>query len=169
MQMTQNRRHFLATLSATGAAGLIGAARSFGQEPPLETTTVRLSKINGTCIAPQYLAEEFLRLEGFTDVQYVSSDAGVGQSRSIARGEVDFSMNFAAPLVIPIDAGEPITIIAGVHSGCFELFGNERIRGIADLKGKAVGVQGLGGSPHVFLAAMAAHVGLIQQGYQLDH
>jgi NitT/TauT family transport system substrate-binding protein len=47
-----------------------------------------------------------------------------------------------------------------VHPGCFELFGNERIRGIADLKGKSVGVQGLGGSPHVFLAAMAAHVGL---------
>jgi NitT/TauT family transport system substrate-binding protein len=146
--MTQNRRRFLATLSATGAAGFIGAARSFGQEPALETTTVRLSKINGTCIAPQYLAEEFLRLEGFTDVQYVLSNAGVGQSRSIARGEVDFSMNFAAPLVIPIDAGEPITIIAGVHSGCFELFGNEHVRGIADLKGRAVGVQGLGGSPH---------------------
>ena len=160
MQIRQNRRRFLATLSATGATGLIGAARSFGQEPALETTTVRLSKINGTCIAPQYLAEEFLRLEGFTDVKYVLSDAGVGQSQSIARGEVDFSMNFAAPLVISIDTGEPITIIAGVHPGCFELFGNERIRGIADLKGKSVGVQGLGGSPHVFLAAMAAHVGL---------
>jgi NitT/TauT family transport system substrate-binding protein len=160
MQMTQNRRRFLAMLSATGAAGLVGASHSSGQEAPLETTTVRLAKITGTCIAPQYLAEEFLRLEGFTDVTYVLSDAGVGQSRSIARGEVDFSMNFAAPLVIPIDAGEPITIIAGVHSGCFELFGNERIRSIADLKGKSVGVQGLGGSPHVFLAAMAAHVGL---------
>ena len=158
--MTQNRRRFLATLSSIGAAGLVGASHSSGQEAPLETTTVRLAKITGTCIAPQYLAEEFLRLEGFTDVKYVLSDAGVGQSQSIARGEVDFSMNFAAPLVISIDTGEPITIIAGVHPGCFELFGNERIRGIADLKGKSVGVQGLGGSPHVFLAAMAAHVGL---------
>jgi NitT/TauT family transport system substrate-binding protein len=160
MQMTQNRRRFLATLSSVGAAGLVGASHSSGQEAPLETTTVRLAKITGTCIAPQYLAEEFLRLEGFTDVKYVLSDAGVGRSQSIARGEVDFSMNFAAPLVISIDTGEPITIIAGVHPGCFELFGNERIRGIADLKGKSVGVQGLGGSPHVFLAAMAAHVGL---------
>ena len=158
--MTQNRRRFLATLSSIGAAGLVGASHSSGQEAPLETTTVRLAKITGTCIAPQYLAEEFLRLEGFTDVKYVLSDAGVGQSQSIARGQVDFSMNFAAPLVISIDTGEPITIIAGVHPGCFELFGNERIRGIADLKGKSVGVQGLGGSPHVFLAAMAAHVGL---------
>src|SRR5436305_7763008 len=55
---TQNRRRFLATLSAAGGAGLIGASRSFGQEPPPETTTVRLGKINGTCIAPQYVAEE---------------------------------------------------------------------------------------------------------------
>jgi NitT/TauT family transport system substrate-binding protein len=160
MRTRQSRRRFLSTLSAIGGAGLIGASRSFGQEPPLETTTVRLSKITGTCIAPQYLAEDLLRLEGFTDVQYVLSDAGIGQSKSIARGEIDFSLNFAAPLVIPIDAGDAISIIAGVHSGCFELFGNERIRGIADLKGRTVGVQGLGGSPHVFLAAMAAHVGL---------
>jgi NitT/TauT family transport system substrate-binding protein len=158
--MVPSRRRFLATLSAAGGAGLIGASRSFGQEPPPETTTVRLAKVNGTCIAPQYVAEELLRLEGFTDVQYVLSEAGIGQSKVIARGEVDFSLNFAAPLVIPIDAGDAISIIAGVHSGCFELFGNERIRGIADLKGKTVGVQGLGGSPHVFLAAMAAHVGL---------
>jgi NitT/TauT family transport system substrate-binding protein len=160
MQSQQNRRRFLATLAAAGGAGLIGAPRSFGQEPPPETTTVRLAKVTGTCIAPQYLAEELLRLEGFTDVQYLLSEAGIGQSRAIARGEIDFSLNFAAPLVIPIDAGEAISIIAGVHSGCFELFGNERIRGIADLKGRTVGVQGLGGSPHVFLAAMAAHVGL---------
>jgi len=160
MQMIHDRRRFLAGLSSLGAAGLVGASRSSGQEAPLETTSIRLAKITGTCIAPQYLAEDFLRLEGFTDVKYVLSDAGVGQSISIARGEVDLSMNFAAPLVIPIDVGEPITIIAGVHSGCFELFGNERIRSIADLKGKSVGVQGLGGSPHVFLAAMAAHVGL---------
>jgi NitT/TauT family transport system substrate-binding protein len=160
MQMIQDRRRFLAALSSVGAAGLVGASRSSGQEAPLETTTIRLAKITGTCIAPQYLAEDFLRLEGFTDVKYILSDAGVGQSKSIARGEIDFSMNFAAPLVIPIDAGEPITIIAGLHPGCFELFGNESIHGIADLKGKRVGVQGLGGSPHVFLAAMAAHVGL---------
>ena len=34
------------------------------------------------------------------------------------------------------------------------------IRGIRDLKGKSVGVQALGSSPHVFLTGMAAYVGL---------
>ena len=164
MRMMQNRRRFLGTLSATAGATMFGSSHSFGREPPPETTTVRLSKINGTCIAPQYVAEELLRLEGFVDVKYVATGAGVAQSRAIARSEVDFSLNFAAPLVIPIDAGEPITVLAGVRSGCFELFGNEHVRGVADLKGKSVGVegglQGLGDSPHVFLAAMAAHAGL---------
>src|SRR5450432_1721437 len=107
-QMAQSRRRFLAALTAAGGAGLIGATSSIGQEAPPEATTVRLSKIAGTCIAPQYLAEEFLRLEGFANVQYVMSEAGIGQSRALARGEVDFSLNFAAPLVIPIDAGEAI-------------------------------------------------------------
>ena len=73
---------------------------------------------------------------------------------------MDFSANFSAPLIVAVASGEPITFLAGVHVGCFELFGNESIRSIADLKGKSVGVPGLGSNQHVFLAAMAAHVGL---------
>jgi NitT/TauT family transport system substrate-binding protein len=158
--MTQTRRRVLRTLAVTGAASLIRLPRAQAGEAPLETTSVRLAKIPGICIAPQYVAEELLRQEGFTDVRYVAASAGVGQSEAIADGSVDFSLNFAAPLIIPMDAGAAITVIAGVHVGCFELFGNEGIRSIADLRGKSVGVQGLGSSPHVFLAAMAAHVGL---------
>ena len=51
-------------------------------------------------------------------------------------------------------------MLAGVHSGCFELFAHEPIRTISDLKGKKVGIQELGSSGHLFLAIMAAHVGL---------
>jgi NitT/TauT family transport system substrate-binding protein len=85
---------------------------------------------------------------------------GIATSKAIIRGEVDLSLNFAAPLVIPMAAGEPITVVAGVHPGCFELFANERIRGITDLKGKSVGVPGLGTGPHVFVSSMLAYVGL---------
>jgi NitT/TauT family transport system substrate-binding protein len=78
----------------------------------------------------------------------------------VARGEVDFTWTFAAPLLIAIDRGVSITLLAGGHVGCFELFGNEGVRSIADLKGKTVGRQALGSSQHVFAAAMAAYVGL---------
>jgi NitT/TauT family transport system substrate-binding protein len=155
-----DRRRFLATLSSAGAAGVICATNSVAEEAPPETTTIRLAKNPSLCIAPQYVAEELLRAEGFADVHYVMSDAGLRQSKAIASGEIDFTLHFSAPLLIPIDAGEKITIIAGVHVGCFELFGNERIHSIADLKGKTVGVPDLGTSAHVFVATVAAHVGL---------
>jgi NitT/TauT family transport system substrate-binding protein len=160
MQMAQNRRRFLATLSSAGAAGLIGASNSSGQEAPPETTTIRLAKSRSVCIAPQYLAGELMRAEGFSDVRYVPSDAGIRQSKALASGEIDLTLHFSPPLLIPIDVGDKITIIAGVHVGCFELLATERIRSIADLKGKTVGVQDLGTSPHVFVSTMAAHVGL---------
>ena len=158
--LMQDRRRFLAALSWAGAAGLIGPSNSVAQEVPPEMTTIRLAKSPSLCVAPQYVAEELLRAEGFADVRYVMSDAGLRQSKAIASGEIDFTLHFSAPLLIPIDAGEKITIIAGVHVGCFELFGNERIHSIPDLKGKTVGVPDIGTSAHVFIATLAAHVGL---------
>jgi NitT/TauT family transport system substrate-binding protein len=160
MQRVQNRRRFLATLSAAGGAGLFGGPASHAQDGRLETTSIRIAKIGGICIVPQYVAGELLRAEGFTDISYVATDAGVPAALALARGEVDFTANFSPPLIITIDAGEPITILAGEHVGCFELFAREGIRGIPDLKGKTVGVQGLGSSQYTFLSGMAAYVGL---------
>jgi len=161
MQTTQNRRRFLATLTSVGAASLIGGAQgSFAQQRPPETTTVRLGKIYGICIAPQLVAEELLRGEGFTDIRYVATEAGISGALALARGEFDFTTNYAPPLAIAIDAGEPITIVGGEHVGCFEVFAREGIRSIADLKGKNVGVQAIGSSQHVCLSIITAHVGL---------
>jgi len=157
MTITPTRRRFLTTLSLAGVAGFVRAPRALALDGPLETTTVRLAKNGAICLAPQYVAEELLRAEGFTDVRYV--DVGPAESEAIAHGEVDFSLDFAAHLVTVIDAGRPLTVLSGVHVGCFELFGREGIRAIADLKGKSVGVQILGANPHEFLVAMAAHVG----------
>jgi NitT/TauT family transport system substrate-binding protein len=158
--MKQDRRRFLSTLSAASCAGFLGGARSSAQDGPLETTAVRLAKISGICIAPQYVADELLRAEGFTDIRHVPTEAGVPAALSLARGEVDFTANFAPALMIAIDAGEPITMVGGEHIGCFELFAREDIRSILELKGKTVGVQGLGSSQHVFFSSIAAHVGL---------
>ncbi|HEX6111799.1 MAG TPA: ABC transporter substrate-binding protein [Geminicoccaceae bacterium] len=159
MPILQARRPFLAGAVSAAAGCLLGSRMPVADEGPPETPIVRLSKIPGICIAPQYIVEELLRAEGFTDVRYVAAEAG-RHSERMARGELDFSLNFAAPLVLSIDAGDPVTVVSGVHSGCFELFGNERIRSVLDLKGASVGVQGIGSIPHVFLAVMATHVGL---------
>jgi NitT/TauT family transport system substrate-binding protein len=158
--MTYTRRRFLTTASLAGAGGLFRAPPTLSAEGALETTTVRLSKTPGICIAPQYIADELLRAEGFTDVRYVDLGQNTPRPQAIAHGTVDFSANFVAPLIVAVSAGEPITFLAGVHVGCFELFGNDSVRSIADLKGKSVGVPALGSNQHIFLTAMAAHVGL---------
>jgi NitT/TauT family transport system substrate-binding protein len=160
MHTMHSRRLFLAGLSLAGVAGVMGTAKSVHAEPPPETTTVRLAKIPGICIAPQYVAEDLLRAEGFTDVRYVETEAGVAQAKRIARGDIDLSLDFAAALVVTMDTDEAIKVLAGVHVGCFELFAREDIRGVADLKGRSVGVQALGSSPHLFLTGIAAYVGL---------
>jgi NitT/TauT family transport system substrate-binding protein len=163
MHVMQSRRDFLTTLSAAGAAGVLGRRPLLADEGPPEVTTIRLGKLASLCLAPQYAAEELLRAEGFADIHYVTAGPGISASEKIARGEVDFSLNFAAPLVIPMAAGEPITVVAGVHIGCFELFAHEPIRRITDLKGRSVGVPTLGSGPHVFVSSMLAYVGLDPQ------
>jgi NitT/TauT family transport system substrate-binding protein len=73
MPMMQSRRRFLTTLSVASAAGLVGAPGLRAAEGLLETTSVRLVRDPGICLAPQYAAEELLRAEGLTDVRYLEA------------------------------------------------------------------------------------------------
>ena len=156
-----SRREFVGRLTLTGAASLVGMrAEHAAAEPPPETTKIRLVRIPGICIAPQYVADELLRSEGFTDVSYIRTPAGVEASRAAGSGEADFTMAFAGPFIVSVDGGDPVVLLAGVHVGCFELFATERVRTIRDLKGKTVAVQSLQSSQHIFLSSMAAYVGL---------
>ena len=166
MPMMQTRRRLLTTLSLAGAAGVLGARQPLAAPAGLETTAVRIAHLPGLCTAPQYVAEELLRAEGFTDVRYVRLAPGSNAPDGIARGEVDFGLNFASVLVSALDQGVEMTVLGGVHVGCFELFVNEESRSLIELKGKRVGVTYLGSPGHLFLAAMAAHVG-IDQGKDL--
>src|SRR5260370_5867724 len=152
-------RRFLTAASSAGAAGFLRASRVLAAEG-LETTTVRIAHVPGICIAPQYVAEELLHAEGFTDVRYVRLAPGSNSPEGIARGEVDFGVNFASVLVAGFDRGVELTVLGGVHVGCFELFVNDGSRSLAELKGKRVGITFLGSPGHLFLAAIAAHVGI---------
>ena len=149
----------MTTLSLAGAAGFAGALPLQAADGPPEITTVRFVKIPGDCLAPQYIGEELLRGEGFTDIRYVEKP-GNALPESIARGEADFGFDFAADSVAMIDRGVAITVLSGVHVGCIELLAKQSIRSVSDLKGKRVGIPGFGNSSHVHITLMAAEVGL---------
>src|SRR6516165_9646653 len=160
MLSIQTRRGFLTTLSATCAASLLlGRATAVVQDGPLDTTKIRIAKGSPLCWAPEYVADTLLRAEGFVEIENVIMPPA-DLTSALARGEVDVNMHFLPPSIVAIDAGEPITLLAGVHVGCFELFGHEGINSIRDLKGKTVGLQAWGLVPHYFLNIMAAYVGL---------
>jgi NitT/TauT family transport system substrate-binding protein len=153
-----DRRTFLR--SAAWAAGLVGFPwQSALAEAPPETTTITLNQIPGVCVAPQYVAEELLRSEGFTGVRYAKYGTA-GIYKALASGDVDLSMAFVAPFITQLDSDAAIVLIGGVHAGCFELFGTEGVRSIRALKGKTVAIPEFGSPHHVFTASMAAHVGL---------
>jgi NitT/TauT family transport system substrate-binding protein len=155
-----SRREFLAKATLAGTAAILGLEpSSFAAEPLPETTRIRLSHTPGVCIAPQFVAKELLTGEGFRDIRYVKV-SGVNPYPALASGAIDICFAFVAPSLIELEAGAPITILGGVHVGCFELFGTGVIRAIRDLKGKSVGVPAMGSAHHLFLASMLAYVGL---------
>jgi len=160
MPSTQSRRHFLATLSSAGAMGLIAAPNSFAEEALPETTRLRLIQVPSICQAGQFTADDLFRREGFTDIQHIKKPGPQWIETALASGEADISMHFNVRLIMRVDAGDPIVILAGGHLGCFELFGSDRVRAIRDLKGKTVAVPEQDTARPAFVATIAAYVGL---------
>jgi NitT/TauT family transport system substrate-binding protein len=148
-------------LTLAGTAGFLGLwPDRVAAEPPPETTRLRVAQLPSTCRSPEWIADDLLRVEGFTDVQYAPAGGTLGVERGLAAGEVDLSGHFAAPVILRVEAGDPIVILAGEHVGCFELLANESVQSIRDLKGRTVAVPELNPSPYAFLASMVAYIGL---------
>jgi NitT/TauT family transport system substrate-binding protein len=153
------RRKFLARASALGAASLLGLPRTAASQPPPETKKIRLLHGPAICFAPQYLAEDLLHLEGFSEVEYLKTE-DTNSLNDLAAGRADVTMWDAYGALPMLDAGKPVVLIGGIHAGCYELFATGGIHGIRDLKGKTVAVYALGQGAHILVASMFAYVGM---------
>src|SRR5690349_2478940 len=156
-----SRRRFLnaAALAGTGAALGLHSASSQA-EPPPEVTTIRWVRSPAICVAPYYVAEGLLRAEGFTDVRPFKTE-GNTWTNDVVAGNVDLVLNFVGPLLLRLDAGDPLVVLGGVHLGCFELFVTDRINAVRALKGKTGSVLALGDAHHVFLASFVTDAGFV--------
>lgn len=151
------RRDFLARASALGVMSVFQAPQIASAGQPPEIRRVRLSNIGALCFAPQFVAEELLRFEGFSEVEYVDVENDIPTTLA---DSADFSM-FGGPSIIPaIDKGVPISVIGALHEGCWELFAHEPIRKLQDLIGKRITIRSFGGVEHVWLSSMFAWVGV---------
>src|SRR5437870_5051679 len=115
-----SRRRFLRGLTLAGTAGLLGIhAKPVAAEPPPETTRLRLHQGPYICYAPHYVAEALLQGEGFTEVHYIKLATWADQKRALASGELDFTIQTAGQCALRLDAGDPLTVLAGLHAGCY--------------------------------------------------
>ncbi len=153
------RREFLAGTSILCAATVLGLPRAAAAEPPPEIQKIRLVHSPAICLAPQYLAEELLRLEGFSEVEYVDIPTTKGVSL-LEAGRADMTMGAAPDVVAALDKDRGVLPLAGIHAGCYELFGNGRLAAIKDLKDKRVVITGDDSTERLFVSSIGAYVGV---------
>src|SRR5262245_36575080 len=108
---TLGRREFLHGLAGASTATLLDA-HPVGAEPPPETMRIRLARVPSICRAPQYMTEDLLHAEGFTDVQYLSWPDSSQAGKATAAGDVDITMQYVGPSILQLDAGASLVLLA---------------------------------------------------------
>jgi len=154
-----SRRSFLANASALSVGSFLGLPRMARAEPPLETKKIRLVHVPAICLAPQYLAEDLLRLEGFSEIEYVDITRTTTYN-ALADGRADLTQSSAPDLIAGLDANVEVIALAGIHAGCYELFVRPEISSIRQLKGKRAVITGIPSTEHIFLSSIVAYAGM---------
>jgi NitT/TauT family transport system substrate-binding protein len=101
MPTMPTRRCFLASASLAGAGAALRARGVHAEDRGLETTTIKLPRTPAICTMPEMITEQLLRAEGFTDIRYV--DVLPTVTEPLARGDVDFMVNYASTFVVGAD------------------------------------------------------------------
>ena len=158
------RRAVLGGFASGVGTGLAGYGWDLSAaEPPPETTRLRIlldSNVPVLCWAPEYLAVDFLRMEGFSEIDFVGWTPGMNEAEMLASGNVDLAAPVATDVVVGIDRGLPITALGGLHVGCIEMFAQDRIQSLNDLVGARVLSTHEGGLEYIFISTVLAFVGL---------
>ena len=123
--------------AATGANGL---------------TKIKVGYIGITCEAPIFSAVEngYFKEEGL-DVELVKCEWSKYKD-VLALGGYDITHHLIMYFLKPIEQGLDVKITAGIHAGCLRVQASTKgnIRTVADLRGKKIGVPGMGTPPFIF-------------------
>jgi NitT/TauT family transport system substrate-binding protein len=154
----------IAACAPAAAPSPAPAAASPTPLPPPEVAVVRFAGAGAagappTCDAQLWVVEETLREEG------IQAKFGGG----LRDGTADFVTVYANFQITGIDAGFPLLVLAGGHTGCIEMWAAPGIRSISDLRGKTYqafdrvakfGDRAAAGIFYGFLLSTLAHIGL---------
>ncbi|HXT38564.1 MAG TPA: ABC transporter substrate-binding protein [Candidatus Angelobacter sp.] len=115
-------------------------------------TKIRVGYIGLTCEAPIFTAVEkgFFKEEGL-DVSLVKCE-WANYKDVLALGGFDVTHHLIMYFLKPIEQGLDVKFTGGIHRGCLRVQAplNGNIRSIKDLRGKKIGVPGMGTPPFIF-------------------
>ena len=113
---------------------------------------IRVGYIGLTCEAPIFTAVEkgFFKEEGL-EISMVKCD-WKNYKDVLALGGYDVTHHLIMYFLKPIEQGLDVKITGGIHRGCLRVQAglNSNIRTVKDLRGKRIGVPGMGTPPFIF-------------------
>ncbi len=140
----------LVTIAALGALLMLGCKKNSGTAS--NSNKVRIGYIGLTCEAPIYAAYEkgFFKEEGL-EPELVKCN-WANYKDTLALGGYDITHHLVMYFLKPIEQGLDVRFLAGIHRGCLRVQAgvNTNIHTVEDLKGKRIGVPGMGTPPFVF-------------------
>jgi NitT/TauT family transport system substrate-binding protein len=138
------------------------AASSSGASTANGVTKIRVGYIGLTCEAPIFTAVEkgFFKEEGL-DVELVRCQWATYKD-ALALGRFDVTHHLVMYFLKPIEQGMDVKFTGGIHRGCLRVQAAAKgdILTVKDLKGKTIGVPGMGTPPFMFATRVMAANGV---------
>ncbi len=143
---------FLSFALAAGLCAALLAGCKKSSEGGAESNKVRVGYIGITCEAPIFTAVEkgFFKEEGL-EVELVKCE-WANYKDVLALGGFDITHHLIMYFLKPIEQGLDVKFTGGIHRGCLRVQAapNGPIHSVADLRGKRIGVPGMGTPPFIF-------------------
>jgi NitT/TauT family transport system substrate-binding protein len=134
------------------SALLLSGCKKSSSAKIVNSKHVRVGFIGLTCEAPIFTAYEkgFFKDEGLEPELVKCSWAQYKDN--LALGSYDITHHLVMYFLKPIEQGLDVRFLGGVHTGCLRVQTgvNSPVHSIQDLKGKRIGVPGMGTPPFVF-------------------
>src|ERR1700760_3351135 len=133
-------------------AAFFGSCNKQAAYIPDSSHKIRVGYIGITCEAPIFSAVEngFFKEEGL-EVEMVKCEWSQYKD-VLALGGFDITHHLIMYFLKPIEQGLDVKISGGIHTGCLRVQAapNGPIKSARDLKGKRIGVPGMGTPPFIF-------------------